>query len=214
MKAITLCLLVLVSASCVLSASLSSNGVDSFAFDDEQIDLLLAELESGDDQEYMDIESYGFILSCKKILIKALKGIRGTNCILKEVVAVLKACTDYVDAIDKCGVAVPKDVANILSSVKSMITICNNIIHANSTYCNTTAEAEADASSRTVATSAKCFTKVFVATMKLVRKINVTLKLIAKLPSDTSSCFVNATNAVKYACDNFLPKIDLCIDSM
>ncbi|XP_068149443.1 uncharacterized protein [Drosophila tropicalis] len=214
MKAITLCLLVLVSASCVLSASVSANTVDSFTFDDEQIDLLLAELESGDDQEYMDIESYGIILSCKKILRKALKSVRGTNCILKEVVSVLSACTTYVDAIDACGVAVPKDVANILSSVKSMITICNNIIHANSTYCNTTAEAEADASSRTIATTGKCFTKVFVATMKLVRKINVTLKLIAKLPSDTSSCFLDATNNVKDACNTFLPKIDVCIDSM
>ncbi|XP_068159029.1 uncharacterized protein [Drosophila tropicalis] len=214
MKAITLCLLVLVSASCVLSASVSANAVDSVVFDDEQIDMLLAELDSDDDQDYMDIESYGFILSCKKILRKALKSVRGTNCILKEVVSVLSACTTYVDAIDACGVAVPKDVAKILASVKSIITICNNIINANSTYCDTTAEAEADSTTSNVSTSAKCFTKVFVATMKLVRKINVTLKLIAKLPSDTSSCFLDATNNVKDAFNTFLPKIDVCIDSM
>ncbi|XP_017134701.1 uncharacterized protein LOC108150899 [Drosophila miranda] len=208
MKAITLCLLVLVSASCLLTTHANAVG-SSENFDyDLEIEQLLADLDG--DLDYMGVAEQGFIRTCRGILRKALRCIRGTNCILKETLAVLTACTTYVDAIDSCGVAVPKDVANIVKSVKSMITICNSIIHLHSQLCAT----EDTTTTGTGKTTTKCFLKLFKATMSLVRKINTTLKLASKLPSDTSSCFVGATNTVKDACNAFLPNIDVCIDSM
>ncbi|KAI8046242.1 hypothetical protein M5D96_002444 [Drosophila gunungcola] len=66
MKAITLCLLVLVSATCLLTT----------------------------------------------------QTVRGTNCIIKEVVNILSSCTNYVDAIDACGTEIPKDVAKIVEFVQ------------------------------------------------------------------------------------------------
>ncbi|XP_068147566.1 uncharacterized protein [Drosophila tropicalis] len=201
MKAITLCLLVLVSASCLLKTNANVDVHPDFQAAEVELDLWLAELEA--DGDYMDVEQFGFIVSCAKILKKCLSSVRGVNCILKEVVAVMNACTSYVDAIDACGVAVPKDVAAVVSSCKAMITICNNIIHLNSTLC-----------SSDNSTTSKCMLQLFKACMQLTRKINTTLKQITKLPSDTSSCFVKATNEVKTACNNFLPNIDKCIDSM
>lgn len=169
-----------------------------------ELDQLLDELDN--DNGYIDVEEFGFIGSCRKILRKALKTVRGTNCIIKEVVDILSTCTTYVDAIDACGTAVPKDVAKIVSNVKDMIKICNDILHLHSQLCSD--------NKSVVQTASKCFWQLFKASMKLTRKINVTLKLIAKLPADTSSCFLNATNDVKVSFNSFLPNINVCIDSM
>ncbi|XP_034665992.1 uncharacterized protein LOC117899946 [Drosophila subobscura] len=208
MKVITVCLLVLVSASCLLTTHANAVGPsENFGYDFE-IEQLLSGLDG--DFDYMGVAEQGFIHSCRSILIKALKGIRGTNCILKETLAVLTACTTYVDAIDGCGVAVTKDVARIVDTVKSMITICDNIIHLHSKLCAT----EDTTTNGTGKTSGKCFRKVLDSTMLLVIKMNVALDLIANLPADTSSCFVGATNTVKDACNAFLPNIDVCIASM
>ncbi|XP_022208716.2 uncharacterized protein LOC111065059 [Drosophila obscura] len=210
MKAITLCLLVLVSASCLLTTPANAVGSSEsldFYFEIEQ---LLADLDGDLDADYMGVAELGFIRSCRAILRKALKGIRGTNCILKETLAMLTACTTYVDAIDSCGVAVPKDVAKIVKNVKAMIEICNSIIHLHSQLCAT----EDTTTTGTGTTSRKCCFRLFKASMSLVRKINVTLKLISKLPADTNSCFVGATNTVKDACNDYMPNINDCIDSM
>ncbi|XP_034475708.1 uncharacterized protein LOC117782779 [Drosophila innubila] len=206
MKAITLCLLVVVSASCLLSTNANAVGPDVFFENlDVDFDLLDAELNG----DYMDIEEYGFITWVRTALRKLVKTVRGVNCILKEVNAILKACTDYVDAIDACGTAVPKDVAAVVSSCKAIISICDSIINLNSKLCAAGDDADANAPS-----SKKCCWNVFKATMKLTRKINTTLKQIAKLPTDTSSCFLDSTNAVKQSFNDFLPNINTCVDQM
>ncbi|XP_017079876.2 uncharacterized protein LOC108113708 [Drosophila eugracilis] len=214
MKAITLCLLVLVSAACLLttqaSSLRSSEETIDYEFDlESELEQLLDELDK--DNDYMDIEAQGFIKSCRKILRKALKTVRGTNCIIKEVVNILSSCTSYVDDIDACGVAIPKDVAKIVDSVKQIISICNDIIHLQSKLC---AKDESSSDGSIIKNTSKCFWKLFKATMKLTRRINEALKLIAKLPSDTSSCFVDATKNVSASFNAFLPNIDVCIESM
>ncbi|XP_037731250.1 uncharacterized protein LOC119561837 [Drosophila subpulchrella] len=213
MKTITLCLLVVVSATCLLTTR--ANSIESresdldYEFDFEsELEDLLDELDN--DNDYMDVEAQGFIKTCRKILRKALKTVRGTNCIIKEVADILSSCTNYVDAIDDCGTAIPKDVAKIVDSVKQIIKICDDIIHLHSKLC---AKDESDDGS-IIKNSSKCFWKLFKASMKLTRKINKTLKLIAKLPSDTSSCFVSATNNVTASFNSFLPNINVCIESM
>ncbi|KAL7743500.1 hypothetical protein ACLKA6_018636 [Drosophila palustris] len=208
MKAITLCLLVAVSASCLLSANANAEGPNELF---ENLDLEWDLLDSQLDDEYMDFESYGFIGTIRGCLRKLLKTVRGVNCVLKEVTAIMKACTDYVDAIDACGTAVPKDVAAIVSSCKAIISICDSIINLNSKLCAPTTDADNNPKETT---SKKCCWNLFKATMKLTRKINTTLKQIAKLPSDTSSCFVDSTNDVKQSFNDFLPNINTCVDQM
>ncbi|XP_017131840.1 uncharacterized protein LOC108149007 [Drosophila elegans] len=212
MKAITLCLLVLVSATCLLTTQANSielreeNSDNEFDFELE-LEQLLDELDN--DNDYMDFDEQGFIRTCRKILRKALKTVRGTNCIIKEVVNILSSCTNFVDAIDACGTEIPKDVAKIVESVKQIIQICNDIIHLQSKLC-----AKDKSAGSVIKNSFKCFWNLFKASMKLTRKINRTLKLIAKLPADTSSCFVNATNKVTFSFKSFLPNINVCIESM
>ncbi|XP_017052349.1 uncharacterized protein LOC108095689 [Drosophila ficusphila] len=212
MKAITLVLLVMVSATCLIKTQASSirwsdQNLD-FEFDFEsELEQLLDELDN--ELDYMDVEERGFVGSVRKILRKALTTVRGTNCIIKEVVNILSSCTNYVDAIDACGTAIPKDVAKIVNSVKQIINICNDIIHLRSQLCATD-----DSDGSVIKNTSKCFWKLFISSMKLTRRINETLKLIAKLPKDTSSCFVDATNSVSASFNSFLPNINVCIDSM
>lgn len=157
----------------------------------------------------MDIEEFGFIRSVRKVLKKALKSVRGVNCILKEVTAILSASTGYVDAIDACGTAVPKDVLAIVDSVKTIISLCNDVINVKSNICAADEEAGTDK-----ATTSKCFWRLFKTLMKLTRKLNRTIKQIASLPTDTSSCFVDATKSVQTSYNNFLPNINTCVDAI
>ncbi|XP_023170276.2 uncharacterized protein LOC111598998 [Drosophila hydei] len=189
MKSLTLCLLVLVSGSCLLSAN--ANTINESSFDFEEVELY------GDD---------GFIKTMENIFMKVLTTVRGVNCTMKTVVEILIATTKYVDAIDACGTAVPKEVAKIVKCCKDIISICENIIHLNSTICA--------AEEGGKMTSGKCFWKLFEAVMKLTRKLNTALKLIAKLPVDTEACFVDATHELVVNYDNFLPNISKCIDDM
>lgn len=138
--------------------------------------------------------------------MKVLTTVRGVNCTIKTVADILIATTKYVDSIDACGMAVPREVAKIVKCCKDIIAICEDIIHLNTTICA--------AEENGKMTSGKCFWKLFEAVMKLTRKLNTALKLIAKLPADTEACFVDATNEVVESYDNFLPNINKCIDEM
>ncbi|ALC48469.1 CG8661 [Drosophila busckii] len=210
MKAITLVLLVLLSGSCLLSSSHASTDVEQP--ESLELELALQQLEAELDDDYVDIDSYGFIGSVRKALKKALKSLRGVNCIVKEVTEILEACTKYIDAIDACGTQVPKDVMAIVNSCKAMIGMCNKIIHLNSQLCNN--DHYDDTTDSGKMSTKKCSWQLFKAVMKLTRKLNRTIKLITKLPSNTSSCFVGATNEVKITFDNFLPNVNVCVDNM
>jgi len=133
-----------------------------YEFDlESELEDLLDELDN--DNEYMDVEAQGFIKTCRKILRKALKTVRGTNCIIKEVASILSSCTNYVDAIDDCGTAIPKDVAKIVVSVKQIIKICDDIIHLHSKLC---AKDESDDGS-IIKNTSKCFWELFKALIRL-----------------------------------------------
>ncbi|XP_017079832.2 uncharacterized protein LOC108113667 [Drosophila eugracilis] len=208
MKAITLLLLVLVSATCLLTSQANSieSSEDSLANDldyDLELDQLLDDYDS--DSDFMDVEDLGFIRSCRKILWGALRTLLGTNCIIKEVVNVLNSCTNYLKAVKACGTEVPKDVAKVVESAKRIISLCDAIINLRSKLC---------AKERSVVSkiynSFKCFWKVFRATLRLVRQIPRTLRLIAKLPLNTGSCLLSATNNVKVSLKSFLPNISVC----
>ncbi|KAH8397577.1 hypothetical protein KR222_011130 [Zaprionus bogoriensis] len=212
MRTITVCLLLLVSASCLLSANANADVSAPSRVEEADLIAALELLDEQLDDDYMDFEEFGFIRTVRKALKKALKTVRGVNCILKETIAILAASTGYVDAIDACGTAVPKDVAAIVTSVKNIISICNDIINLNSKLC--AAESTDDDTTASKPSTAKCSWNLLKALMKLTRKINRTLKQIAKLPTDTSSCFVDATNSVKTSYNNYLPNINTCIDQM
>lgn len=138
--------------------------------------------------------------------MKVLTTMRGVDCTFREVIEVLAATVSYLDNIEKCGTAVPADIAKIVKSCKSIVDICNSIIHLRSDLCAN------DGDSKT--TTSGCFWELFKAVMKLTRKLNTTLKLIANLPADTETCFVDATKKVESSYSAFMPQINMCIDEM
>ncbi|KAH8404409.1 hypothetical protein KR222_011028, partial [Zaprionus bogoriensis] len=152
------------------------------------------------------IEPYGLISSMENILMKVLTTTRGVNCTIGEVIEVMAATVKYLNDIDACGTAVPKDIAKIVKSCQSIISICDDIIHLNSQLCANDDDTKTSTSG--------CFWELFKAIMTLTRKLNTTIKLIAKLPGDTEDCFVDATKAVETSYNNFMPRIDKCIEMM
>uniref|UniRef100_A0A6P4E8S5 Uncharacterized protein LOC108041125 n=1 Tax=Drosophila rhopaloa TaxID=1041015 RepID=A0A6P4E8S5_DRORH len=209
MKSITLLFLVLVSATCVLTTRANTIGSAEESLDNDfayelELDQLLDDLDM--DNDYMDVEDLGFIRSCRRILWRALRTLLGTNCIIKEVVNILNSSKNYVSAIRACGTEVPKDVAKVVESVNKIIQICDSIINLRSKLC-----AKEKSIVTKVYNSFKCFWKVFRATLRLVRQIPRALRLIAKLPANTGSCLLRATNEVKVSFNSFLPNINVCL---
>lgn len=164
----------------------------------------------GMEDEFMGVEQFGFIGSCRKILWAGYKGINGTKCIVEEVANVLLTCTNYVDDLSTCTGDIPKDIQAMLNNVKQMIITSNKIINMKSELCAST--------SRSVVSSTKsvmrCTLKAFYATMSLVRRMNTLIKQGAALPFNTSSCYVDATKKVVDGCNAFVPNINTCIASM
>ncbi|KAH8235604.1 hypothetical protein KR032_003759 [Drosophila birchii] len=163
--------------------------------------------------EYMDVEAHGFIGACKNILWKGFKGANGTLCITREVVRVMDSCNNYIAAIGKCTINMPKDVLAIVNNAKQMVTISNNIIHLRSQLCASTTSTTRGLISGTK-NSLKCFKRLFWATMSLVHRMNIMIKQSVHLPSNTATCYVSATKAVAASCNAFLPNINTCIDNM
>ncbi|XP_023176451.2 uncharacterized protein LOC111603195 [Drosophila hydei] len=202
MRSATLCLLLLVAASCLISSSAEAATAERANFDEVDLANLIDEL----DDDYVDVEESSFISSVRDALKVALKTLRGANCTVKKVADILIATTNYVDTIDACGVTVTKDVAAIVKSCKNIIAICNDIIHLHSKLCATD-EAKANALS-----SRHCSWQLYKTVRRLSSTIRATRKQIAKLPADTSSCYVNATNDVKASYDQFVPNINACFE--
>lgn len=173
-------------------------------------DCIISQAEAYNAPRFEEVELYGdddgFIKTMEKILMKVLTTMRGVDCTFKEVIEVMAATVRYLEDIDSCGTAVPKDIAKIVKSCKSIIDICNDIIHLRSNLCAN------DGESKT--TTSGCFWELFKAIMRLTRKLNTTLKLIAKMPSDTETCFVDATKNVESSYNAFMPRINMCIDEM
>ncbi|KAH8287334.1 hypothetical protein KR054_005917 [Drosophila jambulina] len=221
MKVISLCLLVVASASFLLTtASVSpANALESY---DDMYDVewdvsgLIAELSALEDMEgeLMDVEAYGFIGGCKNVLWKGYKGVNGTLCIINEVIDIMGQCTAYISNIGKCTVNVPKDVLAIVDTAKQMVTISNSIIHLRSQLCAAPTTADTRGLVTATKNSFKCFIKLFKATMGLVRRMNIMIKQSGRLPSDTNNCFVGATKSIVGSCNAFVPNINTCIAHM
>ncbi|KAH8381783.1 hypothetical protein KR009_000191 [Drosophila setifemur] len=213
MKATTLCLLVLVSATCLLTtqANPDSSGLEDLDYDsaiesiETELEELLNDLEYDSEDGFMDVEQLGFISGGRHILRAALKTIRGGNCIISEVKTILTSTTDFMDTIEKCGSDVPRDVKNIVKTVKQIQSIGGNILHMESKLC---AKQKAIGP---VVTKLRCFWKLFRSTFGLFRRIHRTVRMIAKLPAHTSSCFLNGTTTLKVSFTSFIPNINTCI---
>ncbi|XP_017104331.2 uncharacterized protein [Drosophila bipectinata] len=212
MKAITLLLLVLVSATCLLAIQAESDPSNDVDLDYEldskldyelEIDQFLDEMDDEDD--LMEVEDYGLIRSIIHILHRVLKTVRGSKCVFKGVADILYSCSNFVDAVESCGTEIPKDVEKIVDSVKQIIKICDDILHLRSKLC-----AKDKSFLHHLKNSFKCFWKLFRSTIKLTKKIHKTLKLIGKLPADTNVCFLNATSSVKVSFNSFFSNIKVC----
>ncbi|XP_017055941.1 uncharacterized protein LOC108097916 [Drosophila ficusphila] len=213
MKVISLCLLVVASASFLLTTA-NANAVgaleDFEAYTDLELEELIADEMLDQEEDFMGIEQYGFISGCRKVLWAGYKGINGTKCIVEEVANVLLTCTKYVDDVASCTGAIPKDVQAMIDNAKQMIVTSNKILNLRSDLCA--------AKTRGVASSTKsffhCTWKAFCATMSLVRRMNTMIKQGTALPFNTSNCYTTATKEVVSGCNAFVPNINVCIASM
>ncbi|EDX02595.1 uncharacterized protein LOC6525665 [Drosophila yakuba] len=218
MKVLNICLLVVASASFLLTTA-NANAVGAFedfeAYTDAELEELYAAEMMAMEDELVDFEQFGFISSCRKVLVAGYKGINGTKCIIEEVANVLLTCTGYVDDLATCTGNIPKDVQAMLNNAKQMIVTSNKILNLRSDLC---ASKTTTTTTRGVVSStksfARCTLKAFCATMSLVRRMNTMIKQGAALPFNTSSCYVNATKKVVDGCNAFVPNINVCIASM
>ncbi|KAH8420176.1 hypothetical protein KR009_006863 [Drosophila setifemur] len=170
------------------------------------MELELLDLEN----EYMDIEAHGFVHSCYNVLRAGFKGVNGTVCIIEEVANIMLSCTGYASDLTKCTTAVPSDMKAIIKTAAQMVTIGDNIMHLNTQLC----VPDEDSSSSWLKNGLHCTKEVLLATMSLVRRMNIIIKLSAKLPTDTASCYLDATHKVVNACNAFVPNINSCIAHM
>ncbi|EDW07117.1 uncharacterized protein LOC6584140 [Drosophila mojavensis] len=206
MRGVTICLLLLTAASCLIGSSgkqAATAGAELVNFEAVDLANLIDEL----DDDYVDVEESSFISSVHDALKVVLQTLRGVNCTIKEVAEILNATAKYVETIDACGVTLTKDVAAIVRNCKTIIAICNDIIHMQSKLCAIPDEPKSNALS-----PKKCSWQLLKAVVRLARTIRATRRQIARLPSDTSSCFVNATSEVKASYDSFAPNIHACFD--
>ncbi|XP_016962660.1 uncharacterized protein LOC108033045 [Drosophila biarmipes] len=212
MKVISLCLLVAASASFLL-ATANANAVGAFEdftpYTDAEIEEML-ENELAMDDGFMGVEEYGFIGECKKIVWAGYKGVNGTKCLVEEVAKVLLVCTGYVDDLATCTGNIPRDIKVMLKNAQQMITISDSIINLNSKLCAAKSRSVGSA----VLGAARCAEKLSIATMSLVRRMNIMIKLGGKFPSDTATCYTSATKAVVDGCNAFVPNCKTCIASM
>ncbi|XP_039498623.1 uncharacterized protein LOC120456093 [Drosophila santomea] len=217
MKVLNICLLVVASASFLLTTA-NANAVGAFedfeAYTDAELEELYADEMMAMEDELMDFEQFGFISSCRKVLVAGYKGINGTKCIIEEVAKVLLTCTGYVDDLATCTGNIPKDVQAMLSNAKQMIVTSNKILNLRSDLCASTTTTTSRGVVSSTKSFAHCTLKAFCATMSLVRRMNTMIKQGAALPFNTSSCYVKATKKVVDGCNAFVPNINVCIASM
>nr|XP_016923059.1 uncharacterized protein LOC108004629 [Drosophila suzukii] len=213
MKVISLCLLVVASASFLLT-TVNANAVDAFEDFEHYTDAELEEMIENElldlDNDYMGVEEFGFIREVRKIVWAGYKGVNGTKCLVEEVANVLLVCTRYVDDLATCTGNIPRDVKLMLNNAKQMIVISDSIIHLNSKLCAAKSRSVGSA----VMSAAHCCKNLSVATMKLAYRINLMLKLGNHFPTKTATCYTEATSNVVAGCNAFLPNCKTCIASM
>ncbi|KAH8274185.1 hypothetical protein KR018_001597 [Drosophila ironensis] len=207
MKVLNLCLLIVASAAFLL-VNTHANAVGR-SEDEIVIDNIMADMEM-EDGEYMDFEAYGFLRGCAKVIRRGYKGLNGTKCLIEEVAGIMLSCTGYLTDIEKCTVNVPKDVLNIVNTVKKMTNISSSIIHLNSQLC--AADETSDAS--WLKDAGECSKKLVWATFSLTRRMSELINQSAALPPTTSSCYLDATHKVVNDCNNFVPNLNRCIDNI
>ncbi|XP_016952284.1 uncharacterized protein LOC108026095 [Drosophila biarmipes] len=211
MKAFTFLLVVLASASCLLTAQANLIESSELSLDfeadfdyDYEVEQLMDEMDDG--YEFMEVEDLGFFRTFRKILWAALRTVLGADCIIREVENVLHASSTYLKNIEGCGNDLPKDVRELVKSVRDVVHLSDTIINLRARLCTR---------NRFILTrlyhKLRCFWRVFRATLKLVREIPRALRQIAKLPADASRCVVSATDTVKNSYTSFLPNVKVCL---
>ncbi|KAH8317109.1 hypothetical protein KR074_011826 [Drosophila pseudoananassae] len=207
MKVLNVCLLIVASASFLLATT----NANAIGYDDIALTGMVMDMDDMDmdDMDFMDFESYGFIHGCWSVLKAGFHGLNGTKCIIEETAHVVLDCTDYVNNVAKCTTAMPKDVLAIVNTANEMITLGNSL-----TQLNTLCAKDENSSSFWLKNWLRCGRKMFITSMKMVRRMSSIMKNSAKLPKDTSNCYVSATKSVVDSCNAYVPNINQCIAIM
>ncbi|XP_017106424.2 uncharacterized protein [Drosophila bipectinata] len=207
MKVLNVCLLIVASASFLLAtANANAIGYDDLAMTGMDKDMDGMDMEGMDDMDFMDFEPHGFVGGCWKVLKAGFHGVNGTMCIVDETAHVVLDCTSYVKNVAKCTTAMPKDVLAIVNTASEMITLGNSL-----TQLNTLCAKDENSSSFWLKNWVNCGRKMFITSMKIVRRMNSIIKNSAKLPKDTSNCYITATQSVVDSCNAYMPNINQCI---
>lgn len=156
----------------------------------------------------VDIETYTIFSSFYWIARAALKTLKGANCTIKQVMAIKTAGQDFLDNIQSCGTDAVSAFQNVITSVKAVITTCDNIINLNEQVCNND-----ESTNGKTSTPFKCFTKLLGQFTTLYKQINSTLSAIKKVPavpSDAVDCTNSAVSDLTSPFTNFGSDIKTC----
>ncbi|KAI8124293.1 hypothetical protein CVS40_5339 [Lucilia cuprina] len=124
------------------------------------------------------------------IIHKALTGIKGVKCTVKEVVSIKTAAQQFLDEIELCGDDVNAKAQQLIETCKNIVVTANNIINVNVNACGATppstttfdAENEDVMEPAVQKTKISCFFKLLGKTLKLKNQIRRAIRLIRQIP--------------------------------
>ncbi|XP_023294691.2 uncharacterized protein LOC111677734 [Lucilia cuprina] len=155
------------------------------------------------------------------IIHKALTGIKGVKCTVKEVVSIKTAAQQFLDEIELCGDDVNAKAQQLIETCKNIVVTANNIINVNINACGATppstttfdVEDEDVMEPAVQKTKISCFFKLLGKTLKLKNQIRRAIRLIRqipKVPGTANECVNTAAQNLGNVFNQFPSKVKYC----
>ncbi|XP_065364827.1 uncharacterized protein LOC135957912 [Calliphora vicina] len=211
-------LIVLLCGLCLVAANIELSSSIEDEFDDLDYEYMANDIA---EDIPVDVDPYVIPwLGIYFIIHKALTGIKGVKCTVKEVVSIKNAAQTFLDEIQLCGDDVNAKAQQLITTCENIIVTSNNIINVNENICGgtststTTLESDDDIMEAVVQkTKINCFFKLLGKTMKLKYQIRRAIRLIRqipKVPGEANECVNTAAENLGNVFNQFPSKVKYC----
>ena len=160
--------------------------------------------------DYVEITTHSVWTNLALVIRKALAIIRGVKCTVREVREIKEAAQKFVDDVERCKNNVTGNVQSLVNACKSIISLCDDIIHANEKICGNTEEPSANDDKKT---PKKCYKLLLNQVLELKDQVKDAISLvnvIINLPDETSKCAITAVRDLEKVFILFPIKIEAC----